>query len=467
VPEALPAADNSKPAVATDAPGEKVRRQGVARHLALLVVLALALLVPLVHDLLLPGAAEPGAGPVDPNPLIEIRFHDGPKEGTADAMPEPTMRFGLVMLREKDPTQPGRAKRLTYDEHGCTNNTCLRVDRADSLFGHPPGTWEQMQAPLPPDSEGRPRRGLASRWLLPRQRLLVTQEVEVVPGEQSRRLDTCLVRYILANQDSRRHTVGLRFLLDTFIGANDGVPFTIPGSPGLCDTQRLFAQPDEVPDFIEALENGDLLHPGTVAHLQFRLGGAIEAPGRVFLGGWPNLNLERFGYPQAKAQMTGWDVPLVGMHDLQRLASRLAGEAPADSAVTMYWPEAPLPPGGRREVGFAYGLGTVASGEAGGHLLLSLGGPLARGAEFTLTALVHDPQPGEQLTLELPRGLHLAGGTAQQAVPPVPAGAARPASIVTWRIGADDDGRHELLVHSSLGAAQKQSVSIRTRGVFD
>ena len=50
-----------------------------------------------------------------------------------------------------------------------------------------------------------------------------------MPGEQSRRLDTCLVRYVIENTDVRSHRVGLRFMLDTFIGANDGVPFTIPG----------------------------------------------------------------------------------------------------------------------------------------------------------------------------------------------------------------------------------------------
>ncbi len=456
---------------AASAPMEKPRRRRESPHLVPLALVALALLVPLIHDLLLPRQqpilAEPDVGLVDPNPLIEIRFHDGPKSDTADKMPEPTMRFGLIMLRENDPAQPGHAKRLTYDEYGCSNNTCVRVDGEDYLFGHPPGTWEAMRAPLPADSRGQPRRGLASRWLLPQQHLLVTQEVEVVAGEPSRRLDTCRVRYILQNQDRRPHRVGLRFLLDTFIGANDGVPFTIPGSPGLCDTQRLFARPQDVPDFIEALEHDNLLHPGTVAHLQFRLGGPIEPPGRVFLGGWPNMNLQHFGYPRAQAQMTGWEVPQVSMNELSRLAREAGNIAPADSAVTMYWEEAPLPPGGRREVGFAYGLGTVASGEGGGRLLLSLGGPLVRGGEFTLTALVHDPQAGETLTLDLPQGLHLVDGTPQQAVPPVPEGATRRDSTVTWRLGADADGRHELRVRSSQGAAQKQSITIRTRGVFD
>ena len=82
----------------------------------------------------------------------------------------------------------------------------------------------------------------------------MTQFVEVVPGEQSRLLDTCLVRYVIENQDGAAHTVGIRFLLDTYIGSNDGVPFTIPGAANLCDTQMEFNSTAEVPDFIQALE---------------------------------------------------------------------------------------------------------------------------------------------------------------------------------------------------------------------
>ena len=70
-----------------------------------------------------------------------------------------------------------------------------------------------------------------------------------------RLLDTCLVRYVIYQQGRTiGHKVGLRFLLDTYIGANDGVPFTIPGDKDLCDTYKDFDKPDKVPDFISALE---------------------------------------------------------------------------------------------------------------------------------------------------------------------------------------------------------------------
>jgi hypothetical protein len=455
-------------------------------------VLLLALLVTLLHDFLLPSDSEGALNVADSAPLIAIRFHDGPKEAPTPRpgeeahalMPMATMRFGMVMLHEKDPARPGHHKRLTFDEWGRSNNTCLRIDRDEVLFGglgldpaanpiERKWSWVVRERALPAGPGGRKRDGLASIWEHTRSKVEVTQEVEIVPGEQSRRLDTCLVRYTIDNRDSKAHRVGLRFLLDTFIGANDGVPFTVPGAAGLCSTSRAFNSEAEVPDFIEALENDDLSHPGTVAHLQLRLGGKIEAPSRVTLGGWPNEELRRFASAErphlarAMAQQTLWDVPLVGMHELEELTSARGG-APAepDSAVTMYWAERDLAPGAQRMMGFAYGVGTVSSSESG-RLLLTLGGRLVPNGEFTLTALVANPLPDERLTLNLPPGFTLVSGTTEQAVPPVPPNAVRATSPVTWRIRAGGDGRHELHVHSNKGPEQSLRVTIHTRGVFD
>jgi hypothetical protein len=446
---------------------------GAVKHLLPLAVLALLLFVVVVHDLWViffgqPAASKNGGEPalVDPDPYIPIRFNDAPKQKN-DKMPEPTMRFGLVMLREKDPKQPDRLKRLTFDEWGRTNNTVVRVDGKEFLFGQPPGTWIEMKGKLEGERAGRPRDGLSSSWWLPDSRIKVTQEVEIVPGEQSHRLDTCLVRYTVENRDTRDHRVGIRFLLDTYIGANDGVPFIIPGESGLCDSMKRFDGPKAVPDFIQAQEKGDLREPGTVAYLQFRIGENIESPEKVTLGGWPNAELRQFNYPSAMSQLTMWDVPFLSMKDLDGFARRIGKRAAYDSAVTMYWEERPLAPNKSRLVGFTYGLGNVDTAESEGHLLLTVGGRLVRKGEFTLTALVHRPAADEKLTLKPPPGFTILEGGATQTVPPVPAGATRPDSPVTWRIRAGEDGKYDLSVESNKGAKQKKTITIRTRGVFD
>ncbi len=414
------------------------------------------------RDAFLVFVSEDAPVAIDPTPLLRVQFHDDKVheqhlrtgEEREKFFPKgATMGFGLVMVRENNGGNGRQSKQLTFDAWGRSGNVCLRVDRQEYLFGPNDGTWEVRSAELDAGSFGRPRAGRRSVWLSPGRAVRVTQVAELVPGEQTRRMDTCLVRYTLESADGKAHEVGLRYLLDTYIGANDGVPFVIPGKDGLCDTQEVFDEARDVPDFIQALERESLRDPGTVAQVQFRVGGGLEAPGRVTLGAWPDQNL---GPREARAQNTMWDVPVVPMKQL----------SPHDSAVTIYWGEKPLPPGQRRELGFAYGLGSVSSGESGGKIGLTVAGSFAPGGEFTLTALVSDPGPNETLTLTLPEGFRLTGDQATQAVPP-PSNPSSRNSPVTWRIrGPSATGQYSLNVKSSEGAAQTIAVTIRQKRIF-
>jgi hypothetical protein len=421
---------------------------------------------------------------IDPDPLLVMGFHDRPEDvllgeggvkpeggqqptNTQQAVWEPSMRFGLVMVKQR--------KRLTFDERGMTNNTCVRLDGNEWLFGERPfrrkrdnvelgnwpGRWDKQDITnLGLDPSGRKRLGHESIWVYDAQQVYITQTVELVPGAQSRYLDTCLVRYRLENKDTQPHRVGIRFLLDTYIGANDGVPFTIPGQSQLCDTMMEFNRPDEVPDFIQALEHGDLAHPGTVAHLQLRLGGKLDPPDRVTLGTWPNPRLAAQD-PHCRQEKTLWDVPVLPIKALR--------DNP-DSAVTIYWNDRDLDPGASREVGFAYGLGMVASGEGegGGKLGVTVGGSFTPGGEFTLTAYVSNPQPNQTVTLTLPEGFRLVAGDETQPVAPLPRGSASANSPVTWKVKAPPrEGEYTLKVKSSTGVSQTQPVRIRGSHLFD
>ncbi len=488
LPEVLPVLQKAP------APVEAAPRAGCGA-LALLPVafLLLGLFVTLVHDAVTwfrnpgRGANDDFTGAVDGPPLIALRFHDTPINvtlGTSGMKPagggpgdpgrrpavwEPSMRFGLVMLRERDPLRFGQLKRLTFEEEGLTNNCVVRLDGREWIFGERPfrasgleidswpGQWQEGEMAR---DLGGGREGKRSIWLYPDQRVIVTQTAEVVGGGQSGYRDTCLVRYHLENKDTRPHTVGLRFLLDTFIGGNDGVPFLVPGERQLCDTLKDFSRPDLVPDFIQACERDSLLDPGTIAQVQFRLGGKLEAPGRVTLGAWPNPLLGQRD-PRYRGvclqEKTKWEVPVLPIKTL----------TPPDSAVVMYWPEQVLQPNGAREVGFAYGLGKVSAGEGGGKLALTVGGSFAPNGEFTVTAYVSNPAPGQTVTLSLPEGFALTGGTATQTVPPVPPGAARSTSPVTWKVrGPAKEGRYTLRVQSSNGASQTHPLRIRDRVIF-
>ncbi len=416
------------------------------------LLLVLGFLVALGRDLFFRGVRGEGeADLLDLEPRLILAFHDAPD----NLIGATTMTFGVTLAREKDPANPQRRKKLTFDSKGRTSNVCYRVDGQGFLLGYGDGgRWAVPQEDLGKDTRGRDRTGRRSVWEQKTPPLTIAQEVEIISGGQSRLLDTCLVRYRIENRDKNPHKVGLRFLLDTFIGARDGVPFALPGRDRLCDTKEDLSGA-AVPDFLQALERDDLADPGTVAHVSLKPGGGLEAPGRVTLGSWPDPRLDPGQFPGAAGPQTGWEVPLAPIKTLKE----------PDSAVTLYWAEKELPAGGRREMGFAYGLGTVAGEESGGRLGVTVGGSFEPGGEFTVTAYVKAPLPGETLTLELPAGLERIAGDARQVVP---AAAGVSSSPVSWRVRSANRDRQDyrLEVKSSGGVSQKRVVRIRGHRLF-
>ena len=457
-------------------PGDGGARRGW-KHLLPLLLLVLGLGGMLLHDYWLPASDDTtvGAGPpeipIDPEPYLSLQFHNREQPKLPEIVRQPTMTFGLVMDREE------KKKRLTFSPIGLSNNTCVRVDGKDFLFGRTgngEGQWVEQEVPRGKDLKGRSIDGTKSVWAvaLDGEKIVVNQVAEIVPsellpGETRRRLDTCLIHYEIKNEGTKDHLVGIRFLLDTFIGARDGVPFTIPGRSGLCDTSDDFPTPDKVPDYIQVLENEDLSKPGTVARVQFKIGEQFEAPGRVQLGGWPERVWKLRGYRDAEGEMTRWNVPRVSMRGGEFKVNKETTKLEPDSAVVLYWNPKSLKPGEVRKVGFSYGIGKVASEESGGKLLLTVGGSMAVDREFTLTALVQDPAKDETLTLELPTGIEFVEGKEKETVPPVDVKATRKVGTLTWKIKATKAGEYPLVVKSSKGVKQTVTIRIKPRGVFD
>lgn len=405
-------------------------------HLLPAGLLMFALLVVLVLDFFVSKPAGIGGdidAPIDPTPRAEVFFD-----------PE-MMRFGLVGRDRLKPETP--PKKLTYDQHGRTNTTVVRIDSADRVFGlSSQGKWE---GPKKQDS-GKVTKSV----FMFDNGIRVTQTAEVVLGEPvavgdgfKRMYDTCLVRYTVENADGRPHNVGLRVVVDTCIGnrpdgdPNDGVPFTIPGKPGLVDTFFDAKAPEPIPAFVQVLERPDLKNPGMVAQMGFVLGGTQETPSRVSLTYWPG---------RIQGAMMRWEVPIQPF-----------GGIDGDSCAVIYWNEREMKAGAKRELGFTYGLGNVDI--KGGALGVTVGGNFVPGGDLTVVALVGQPQAGESLRLKLPPGLRLVEGAETQNVPPGQEGRPTP---ITWRISASANGNYMLEVISSTGISQKKRITIRSKGIF-
>ena len=385
------------------------RRSRIWLHSIPAVLLVLGLLGGLaVHDFLSAGGVEP----IDSRDRLVLSFDYSakPEKGLNN-----TLMFGLQDVTDKD-----HVKKLTYSTTGHTNSALFKIDDKPRMIGD--FTRGKFEGPV----TSVDRKGKQANWKFTEEgievqqdvRLMAGDPVEVAPGDFKRLYDTCLIRYRITNQDKKPHDVGFRFLLDTFIGTNDGTPFTIPGSPGLVQTPQNFKD-DKVPDYIQALETFDLKHPGTIAHLNLKLGDRYEPPSRV--------SLTRF--PGSDRRMP-FDVPL---HNFD-----------GDSAVVLYWKTEPLAPGKSREIGFTYGAGSVA-GMA--ELTILNPGPIIIGGDFSLVALRSGAGKGATATIKLPEGLQLVDEkTATQELAIV--GDGKQPSPATWRIRASRTGRFQISVSS-------------------
>jgi hypothetical protein len=373
---------------------------------------------------------------------------DGPYKDLADREPvilpefTPKMRFGLVLPREKDPANPGKFKRLTYEEDGTTNNTVVRLDGIEHLFGQAPGKWlkkDRTDIPLADVLKAKQRYRWSGTWEYVED-IRVTQTVEIVPNQQTRKLDTCLVRYTVVNHSALPRKVGIRTMLDTFIGANDGVPFRIPGQKDFVETKKVLSR-KEIPEHIEAWEYADLKRPGTIAHLGLK----PDMP-EVNLDPLTQVVICRF---PGNSEIRDWEWDFKAIND--------PPEERKDSCVVLYWGEQILRPREKREMAYTYGLNAIVGGA---QLALSASGSFRPGGTFTLTATV-DNAAGEPVRLELPSGVSIVEGQAEQRIDKAEGPAQR-----TWGLRADKVGTYPLTVTSGEAKAV-YNVKISNKSIFD
>jgi hypothetical protein len=369
----------------------------------------------------------------DTEPRINVRF-DSERE-----------RFGAEMTQEKDPNNPDKPKRLTFDDHGKSNSTMIKIDGAEYFFGKttPSNVWggsrgRDKQKPLPP-----PRKGYTSTMEFREPKVEVTQHVEIVPG-QSGVLDTLLVFYTIHNKDEGSHRIALRVMLDTYIGANDGVPFTIPGRKGFVDSQAEF-NGKQIPDYIEAIENpNDPQNPGTVARMGLRQihlpGMTLEDPEKLLICRFPG-------------QTAGWDWKVESMKPPTK-------DDKPDSCVALYWSYDKLNAGESRYVGFTYGLGALDIG--GNTLALSVPATVQPDSDFVVTAYVWNAKKGEKVKLTVPDGLKLAAGESDEKT--IEEGGGR--SQVFWHLRSGRSGLYTLEADTGKVKSKPKKVIVNATSIF-
>jgi hypothetical protein len=444
VPGTAPPTLPAVPAAA--AAGEGLSLGYRIRHVALSLVLTLGLFAALAgvyawdrgRPSEIPGPALPPTPSVEPaTPTPELAYPNPVVE--VDHTPEG--RFGLRTTMGDPGRSDDDGKNLTYSEVGDTGNTRVWVDGETPIFGSGSG---RMQ-------EGPEQHSGVLNAVWEADGVRVTQQVEIVAGSSTRRLDTLRIRYLLENADSSAHEVGLRIMIDTLIGDNDGVPFVVPGREGITD-RAVDLQSSAVPDFIQALEVPDLLSPGVIVNLTLA-GGEATRPDRLVICGWWGSEMPWDFVQQAR----GVGAPLTRGGDL--------GATP-DSAVGLYYNPVRLEPGQNREVVAFYGLGSISSTETRNPVLsLAFSRQVSEGDKFWIVAMVVNPKEGQSLRLELPAGVALATG--ETAEKPVQFAAGDAYTQVSWLAEAQqalDDGRVQVVL-SPDNITEAQSITVLARGV--
>ena len=309
--------------------------------------------------------------------------------------------------------------------------TMFQVDGRVLFPGNPPGRMVVQNQPLPQGKSKKAKRGSVSVYEV--DNVTITQEMEIVPSkgkDGKRRYDAAIVRYLVDNKDKQDHKVGIRIILNPFIGNNRGNLFAAPNQPNkILDGVEL--KEKKVPDYLRILERPDLKNPGYVGHVTYNFGKVFDRPDRVL------LTSQRGGF------INQWDMAVV--------------QSMGISSLVFYWDPKEVKAGGKRHMAYALGKGIAQSPEGEGQVELVFGGSFEPGKVFTVTAYVQDPAPGQSLTLELPKGMQRVEGKERQPVPEVDDDGN---SMVMWKARVLETGRFPLRIRSSTGVTQTKVITI-------
>lgn len=317
---------------------------------------------------------------------------------TVNAEDSETGRFG-VETTGGDPENPDDSElALIYGKPvPWTSYTTIRINGEDWVFGgaaskRAGASGKYGDAVAKPAVKGS---SIVTTYMLGQIR--ATQDLSFAKNQMTGYYDTARIAYTLRNEGSAPAKVGLRLMLDTMLGRNDGAP--LRAGEAAIESDAGFAG-SQIPDFWQAFDS--LTDPSITSQASLR-GRDLTPPSRAVFSNWGAFadNL--------------WDIRLVPGRDFTR-----EGEFDLDSAAAMYWDELTIQPGSQVTLVTYYGLGgiTVAPGE----LSMGLAVPAeletsAEGQQSAFTAIAYIQNTGKgpaldvKVSIELPKGLELVSAS--------------------------------------------------------
>jgi hypothetical protein len=182
--------------------------------------------------------------------------------------------------------------------------------------------------------------------------VLVKQTVQFARNAATQVQDTALISYAIVNEGTSARDIGIRVLLDTKLGSNDGAPFRI-GSDAV--ESEVFYPKKDLFDYwqtFDSLSSPNVIAQGTLIDSRYE----VTPPDRMYLVNWGTL----FSFP--------WNF----VYEKGRSFMR-EGESEKDTALALYFDPAKVLPGQTRSVHTMYGLGGVKL--SAGELALGISAP--------------------------------------------------------------------------------------------
>lgn len=308
-----------------------------------------------------------------------------------------TGRFG-IKVTGGDPLRTGdEEKPLIYGyEMPWTSFTTIRMDGKNYIFGgktrrRSGGTGEYGTVVSKPAWDSATQSiTMTCRYGA----VEVIQEISIVESTTTGYPDTTKIKYSIVNRDQVPHEIGLRVVIDTMLGENDGAPFRI-GETAV-QTDAVFDK-ERLPEFWQAFDT--LTDPKVIAQGTLK-GREATPPDLLYFTNWGSVADHH------------WEPPLVPDRDFTR-----AGEFELDSAAVYLWQPVPIPAAGSMTYVVYYGLGGVTV--VPGQLQLGVSSPAqvvyADDAEpFSVVAYIQNtgaaPAMSVRARLNLPSALRIAGG---------------------------------------------------------
>ena len=161
--------------------------------------------------------------------------------------------------------------------------------------------------------------------------VLVTQTLQIVNNATTGIKDTVQISYSARNQSSSSKTIGIRIMMDTMLGDNDGAPFKVPSLGNVTYERELTG--NLIPQFWQAFDN--LINPNVFAVGTLYKTGDVK-PDKVQFADWSGI----YDSESSWSYTISTSRPVTG-----------------DSAVAVYWNPKSVAAGTTTTVNTYYGVG--------------------------------------------------------------------------------------------------------------